>query len=236
MRELRHFLSFLTRPKSVKISIISGTVIIVGALVDAVFFLNLLNMFTKDKALGAAMLLRLGYESTLIFMGYIILLFGFLNSAFLMLRNHKFNALSKKLQIQVIILISFIIAFLVARAFVVLLDVPINPAYQLWIKGYRVHHFFFGIGVLVIGGWLGHIQYGRLITKISAGLYGIGVGLVVDEFGLLLTFGDYWAAQSYIFFVIISLFFLIMLLSEAYKLFNTSSPSFSDLGNNERYH
>ncbi|MDI6811666.1 MAG: hypothetical protein QMD80_08405 [archaeon] len=236
MRELRHFLSFLTRPKSVKISIISGTVIIVGALVDAVLFLNILNMFTKDKALSAATLLRLGYESTLIFIGYIILLFGILNSAFLMLRNHKFNAPPKKLQIQVIILISFIIAFLVARAFVVLLDVPINPAYQLWIKGYRVHHFFFGIGVLVIGGWLGHIQYGRLITKISAGLYGIGVGLVVDEFGLLLTFGDYWAAQSYIFFVIISLFFLIMLLSEAYKLFNTSSPSFSDLGNNERYH
>lgn len=227
MRELRHFLSFLTRPKIVKMSIISGTVIIVGALIDAVLFLNILNIFTGGEVVNAATLLRLGYESTLIFIGYIILLFGILNSAFLMLRNHKFKPNSKKLQIQVIILFSFIIAFLIARAFVVLLDVPINPAYQLWIKGYRVHHFFFGIGVLVIGGWLGHIQYGRLITKISACLYGIGVGLVVDEFGLLLTFGDYWAAQSYIFFVIISLLFLIMLLSEAYKLFNTSPSSLS---------
>ena len=227
MRELRHFLSFLTRPKSVKISLISGTAIIAGALIDAVFFLNILNIFTGGEVVNAAVLLRLGYESTLTFIGYVILLFGLLNSAFFMLRNHKFDAPPKKLQNQFIVLTFFIISFLIGRAFVVLLDVPINPAYQLWIKGYRVHHFFFGIGLLVIGGWLGHIQYGRLITKISAGLYGIGVGLVVDEFGLLLTFGDYWAAQSYIFFVIISLSFLIMLLFEAYKLFNTSSPSLS---------
>lgn len=228
MRELRHFLSFLTRPKSVKISLISGTAIIVGALIDAVFFLNILNIFTGGEVVNAATLLRLGYESTLIFIGYVILLFGLLNSAFLMLRNHKFNAPPKKLQIQFIALIFFIISFLIGRTFVVLLDVPINPAYQLWIKGYRVHHFFFGIGLLIIGGWLGHIQHGDSMTKISAALYGIGVGLVVDEFGLLLTFGDYWAAQSYVFFVIISLLFVITLLLEAYKLFNTSSPSLSD--------
>ncbi len=227
MRELRHFLSFLTGPKSVKISLISGIAIIIAALVDAVFFLNILDMLTKGKAPDAATLLRLGYESTLIFIGYVILLCGLLNSAFLMLRNHNFNAPPKKLQIQFTILFTFIIAFLVARASVVLLDVPVNHAYQLWIKGYRVHHFFFGIGLLVIGGWLGHIQYGRLITRISAALYGIGAGLVVDEFGLLLTFGDYWAAQSYIFFVIISLLFLIMLLLEAYKLFNTLPSSLS---------
>jgi hypothetical protein len=206
----------------VKISIISGTAIIVGALIDAVLFFNILNIFTGGEVVNAATLLRLGYESTLIFIGYVILLFGLLNSAFLMLRNHNFNTPPKKLQIQVIIFLSFIIAFLVARAFVVLLDVPINPAHQLWVKGYRIHHFFYGIGLLVIGGWLGHTQNGRRITKIAAGLYGVGVGLVVDEFGLLLTFGDYWTAQSYIFFVIISLLFLIMLLSEAYKLFNTS--------------
>ena len=104
-----------------------------------------------------------------------------------------------------------------------LLDVPINPACQLWVKGYRVHHFFFGIGLLVIGGWLGHIQCGqRLVTWISAGLYGGGLGLIVDEFGLLLTFGDYWAIQSYIFFVLISLFLLITLLFESYKVFSAT--------------
>jgi len=219
MREIQHFLSFLARPKIVKLSIIGGTGIIGGALIDAVVFLNILNKFTRGEVLEAATLLRLSYESTLIFVGYVIILLGFLRSTYSMVRNEKCNANSKKLQIQFIILFSFIISFLIARAFVVLLNAPINPAYQLWLKGYRIHHFFYGIGVLIIGGWLGHIRNGRLLTKISASLYGIGVGLIVDEFGLLLTFGDYWAAQSYLFFVVISVFFLITLLSEAYSQF-----------------
>jgi len=219
MREIQHFLSFLARPKIVKLSIIGGTGIIGGALIDAVVFLNILNKFTRGEVLEAATLLRLSYESTLIFVGYVIILLGFLRSTYSMVRNEKCNANSKKLQIQFIILFSFIISFLIARAFVVLLNAPINPAYQLWLKGYRIHHFFYGIGVLIIGGWLGHIRNGRRLTKISASLYGIGVGLVVDEFGLLLTFGDYWAAQSYLFFVVISVFFLITLLSEAYSQF-----------------
>jgi len=219
MREIQHFLSFLARPKIVKVSIISGIGIIGGALIDAVVFLNILNKITRGEALEAATLLRLSYESTLIFAGYVIILLGFLRSTYSMVRNEKCNANSKKLQIQFIILFSFIISFLIARAFVVLLNAPINPAYQLWLKGYRIHHFFYGIGVLIIGGWLGHIRNGRRLTKISASLYGIGVGLVVDEFGLLLTFGDYWAAQSYLFFVVISVFFLITLVSEAYSQF-----------------
>jgi len=210
----------------VKISIFSGTAIIIAALINAIFFIDLLKIFT-GKVLGAAMLLRMSYETTLIFIGYIILLFGFLRSIFSLLRTHSFNADSKKLQLQFIILSGFIVSFLIARAFVVLLDIPLNSAHQLWVKGYRIHHFFYGIGVLIIGGWLEHTHNGRLVTKISAGLYGIGVGVLVDEFGLLLTFGDYWSAQSYVFFVIISLLFLITLLFEAYKLFNTSASSLS---------
>jgi len=232
MREIQHFLSFLARPKIVKLSIIGGTGIIGGALIDAVVFLNILNKFTRGEVLEAATLLRLSYESTLIFIGYVIILLGFLRSTYSMVRNEKCNANSKKLQIQFIILFSFIISFLIARAFVVLLNAPINPAYQLWLKGYRIHHFFYGIGVLIIGGWLGHIRNGRLLTKISASLYGIGVGLIVDEFGLLLTFGDYWAAQSYLFFVVISVFFLITLVSEAYsqfKIYLSQSPSVTAL-------
>jgi hypothetical protein len=202
--------------------IISGATFIIAALIDAVFFLDVLNIFTDDF-IDAAMLLRMTYESVLIFIGYAILLFGMLSSAFSMLRDHKFKSNSKKLQIQFIILSTFIISFFIARAFVVFLNADINPACQFWVKGYRIHHFFFGIGLLVIGGWLGHIQRGRLVTKISAGLYGGGLGLIMDEFGLLLTFGDYWAIQSYIFFVLISLFLLITLLFESYKLFNASS-------------
>ncbi|RZN40310.1 MAG: hypothetical protein EFT35_03120 [Methanophagales archaeon ANME-1-THS] len=228
-RELHRFLSFLVRPKIVKASMISGTGLISGALIDAVVFLNILDKLTRGEVFEAALLLRLSYEATLLFIGYIILSLGFLWSTYPMLRNEKCAADSKKLQIQFVILLSFIISFLIARAFVLLLNVPINPAYQLWLKGYRVHHFFFGIAVLMIGGWLSHLHNGGKLTMISAALYGIGVGLVVDEFGLLLTFGDYWAAQSYLFFVIISLFFLIALLIEAYNRFTSyQSPSLTE--------
>ena len=115
----------------VKISIFSGTAIIVAALIDAIFFIDLLKIFT-GKVLGAAMLLRMSYETTLIFIGYIILLFGFLRSIFSLLRTHNFNANSKKLQLQFIILSGFIVSFLIARAFVVLLDIPLNSAHQLY--------------------------------------------------------------------------------------------------------
>lgn len=221
MRELQRFLSFLLRPKIVKVSILTGLGLISGALIDAVVFLDILNKFTRGEVLEAATLLRLGYESALIFIGYIILLLGFLRSFYSMVRNGKCTTETKKFPILFIILLSFLISFLIARAFVLLLDVPFNPGYQLWIKGYRVHHFFFGIGVLMVGGWLSHLHNGGKLTMISAALYGIGVGLIGDEFGLLLTFGDYWAAQSYVFFVIISLLFLIALIIEAYNLFTT---------------
>ena len=225
MPEIHHFLSHLTRPKITKISLIIGAGTILGALFNALFSVNIMKLFTGE-ILEAGELLRLGYDATLILIGYMVLLFGLLRSVFSTLRENEFKAHSKKLLIQFVILCSFIISFFIARTFVVLLDVPIHPAFQLWLKGYRIHHFFFGIGLLIIGGWLGHIQSGRRMTLISAGLYGGGFGLVVDEFGLLLTFGDYWSTQSYLFFVIFSLFLLIMLLFEAYKIVNTSSSSF----------
>jgi len=201
-------------------------VIIVASLIKAAYFLDLVKLFTGE-AFETAVLLRLSYEATLILMGYVILLLGFLRSIFSTLQNDNFKANSKKLQIQFIVLSAFIFSFFIARAFVVLLDVPISPAHQLWMKGYRIHHFFVGIGLLAIGGWLGYIRCGHRVTQISAALYGGGLGSIVDEFGLLLTFGDYWSPLSYTFFVTVSLFLLIMLLFEAYKIFSTSASLLS---------
>ncbi|RZN34223.1 MAG: hypothetical protein EFT35_09670 [Methanophagales archaeon ANME-1-THS] len=223
MHELRHFLALLTGPKIVKVGILSGFGLIAGALIDAVVFLDILDKFTRSKAIEAAVLLRLGYESTLIFIGYIILLLALLKSILSLLRNDTFKPDAQKLQIQFIILLAFIISFFVARIFVILLDLPSTPTFELWLKGYRIHHFFYGIGLTVVGGWLGHTHSGRSITRVSAALYGTGFGLIVDEFGLLLTFGDYWSAQSYLFFVLISLLLLFILLSEAYKIVNRVS-------------
>jgi len=226
------FLSYLTKRRSARICILLCTIFVLTALVEAVsrFTLTLPAVFIVD-ILDAAMILRLSYESTLMFIGYGILLFGMLSAVFPMFRDSKFRPNSKKLQIHFIILSSFTVTFLIARLFVAILNADINPVCQLWVKGYRIHHFFVGIGLLAIAGWLGHINGGSrsIITKVSAGIYGTGMGLVADEFGLLLTFGDYWAEQSYIFFVLISLLLLIALLEEAYKLFKTANKTAKNL-------
>ncbi len=45
-------------------------------------------------------------------------------------------------------------------------------------------------------------------------LYGGGLGLLIDEIGLLLTWGNYWATQSYIFSIIVIFIFLSIILYE----------------------
>lgn len=76
----------------------------------------------------------------------------------------------------------------------------------LYIKGYHIHHFYYGILLLILSNWMALIKYKRLYKRVFKGvasiMFGGGLGLVVDEFGLLLTMefgirGNYWAPQSY---------------------------------------
>ncbi|TKJ45192.1 hypothetical protein CEE35_05100 [Candidatus Aerophobetes bacterium Ae_b3b] len=102
--------------------------------------------------------------------------------------------------------IAFATSVLVSRA--VVLDVEKGKAIfgYLYIKGYHIHHFYFGILFLILSNWLALIRYKRLyrrvFKRITSVIFGGGLGLVVDEFGLLLTMefglkGNYWAPQSY---------------------------------------
>ena len=90
----------------------------------------------------------------------------------------------------------------------IVLDVEKGKAIfsYLYIKGYHIHHFYYGILLLIASNWLALIRYKRLYRRISkvlaSILFGGGLGLVTDEFGLLLTMefgikGNYWAPQSY---------------------------------------
>lgn len=102
--------------------------------------------------------------------------------------------------------IAFATSVLLSRA--VVLDVEKGEAIfrYLYIKGYHIHHFYFGILFLILSNWLALIRYKRLyrrvFKRITSIIFGGGLGLVVDEFGLLLTMefgikGNYWAPQSY---------------------------------------
>jgi Na+/phosphate symporter len=60
--------------------------------------------------------------------------------------------------------------------------------------------------LLVVGGWLG-ISIGcdhERVNRVSAIIFGVGGGLVGDEVGLLLTFGDYWTGITYTVVIVFS--------------------------------
>ena len=95
----------------------------------------------------------------------------------------------------------------------------------LYIKGYHIHHFYWGILLLILSNWMALIKYKRLYKRafkdIASIMFGGGLGLVVDEFGLLLTMefgikGNYWAPQSYYAIgAVLSLFLVCLLFLKA---------------------
>jgi hypothetical protein len=94
---------------------------------------------------------------------------------------------------SILALISFIASFAVARIFTTL-----SPSVVILVgNGIHIHHFWYGLALLAVGGWLGIINQTQRVDQLAAVLYGAGAGLIADEFGLLLTFGDYWNTMTY---------------------------------------
>lgn len=61
----------------------------------------------------------------------------------------------------------------------------------------HIHHFWFGILMMAIGGWLGISYNDERIDRLAAVIFGAGGGLIGDEAGLLLTFENYWTGLTY---------------------------------------
>jgi hypothetical protein len=118
--------------------------------------------------------------------------------------------LARRPHLSTIALISFIISFIVARVFSTFF-----PSRVLIVSGIHIHHFWYGLAMLAVGGWLG-ISYNNEDTdRLAAILYGAGGGLIVDEAGLLLTFGNYWSGLTFTVLVVVlaSAFVLSLLYS-----------------------
>lgn len=100
--------------------------------------------------------------------------------------------------LSVLALSSFVFSFVIARAFT-----TISPDTVLVSGSLHIHHFWYGLIMLGVGGWLG-ISYNDVkIDRLAAILFGAGGGLIVDEVGLLLTLEseNYWAAITYTFVI-----------------------------------
>ena len=112
----------------------------------------------------------------------------------------------------VIALLSFLLSFIVARTFT-----SFFPSTVLVSSGIHVHHFWIGIVLLAVGGWLG-ISYNDVdTTRLAAILYGAGGGLIIDEVGLLLTFGDYWTTLTYTVLTVVVALVTVLILFNSYR-------------------
>lgn len=66
--------------------------------------------------------------------------------------------------------------------------------------GIHFHHFWYGLLMIGVAGWLGIVDKDARLARIYAVVFGVGVGFIGDEVGLLLTFGDYFSPLTQDFF------------------------------------
>jgi len=107
--------------------------------------------------------------------------------------------IERRPNLSVVALVSFALSFAVARTFTAL-----SPQLILSPSGLHVHHFWYGIIMLAVGGWLGISYNDPRVDRVAAIIFGAGGGLIGDEAGILLTFksNNYWAGASYTFIMI----------------------------------
>ena len=98
-----------------------------------------------------------------------------------------------------LVLVSFLATFILARLIVFLIVYDYIPDLFIFVRGTHIHHLNFGIFLLsAIGAYLLFIRPVGKKLKITAALYGIGLALTFDEFGMWLHLGgSYWQRASW---------------------------------------
>jgi len=97
-----------------------------------------------------------------------------------------------------IILFAFLLTFILARIVVFLIMSRRLPDFYWHLGGTHIHHLNYGIFLLagVGAGLLLRRPHGRQLRLLAA-LYGVGIGLTFDEFGMWLRLGgSYWQRAS----------------------------------------
>lgn len=104
------------------------------------------------------------------------------------------------------VLYGFVLTFVAARVFVFLIMARWIPDVYLNLRGTHVHHLNYGIFLLAgVGAYLLFWRpAGRTLTAVAT-LYGIGLALTFDEFGMWLHLGgSYWQRASFDAIVVIA--------------------------------
>src|SRR5260370_7992484 len=82
--------------------------------------------------------------------------------------------------------LAFVVSFFGSRLFATLF-----PNTVVMPGGIHLHHFWYGIALISVAGWMGIAWRNERLYRLYAVLYGLGAGFVGDEVGLPLKFGNY---------------------------------------------
>ena len=89
-------------------------------------------------------------------------------------------------------LLGFLLSFAAARTFT-----TFYPEVVVETGGIHLHHFWYGLAIVLVAGWLGIASNRPQLERAYAFAFGLGTGLIGDELGLLLTFGDYHSMLTF---------------------------------------
>ncbi|MFH1370659.1 MAG: hypothetical protein ABII09_05165 [Planctomycetota bacterium] len=134
------------------------------------------------------------------------------------IENHSSSA-SARLARQ--ILTAFLLTFITARIIVFMIMARKIPDLYIYIGGTHVHHLNYGIFLLAgVGAWLLLKRpAGRKLTA-AALIYGIGMGLTFDEFGMWIHLGGgYWQRASWDAITVIAAAFALIAFAPSLKRF-----------------
>jgi hypothetical protein len=97
------------------------------------------------------------------------------------------------------VLVAFLLTFMSARIIVFLIMSRTVPDLYVHVGGTHVHHLNYGIILLsVVGGYLLFARPTGRKLRAAALVYGIGMGLTFDEFGMWIHLGgSYWQRASW---------------------------------------
>ena len=128
--------------------------------------------------------------------------------------KEKNNGINNKKDkaIPFIISSSYLLTFLIIRLAVIIAgsagsaastaaktgDIQFYIGTNIILFGYHIHHLYIGIVLIALAGWFSITQTASSDRKDNALMYGIGLGLFMDEIGLLLSWGDYWHSTTYL--------------------------------------
>ncbi|OHB67830.1 MAG: hypothetical protein A2Y77_01825 [Planctomycetes bacterium RBG_13_62_9] len=120
-----------------------------------------------------------------------------------------------------LVLVAFLLTFICARTIVFLIMSRTIPDLYAYVKGAHIHHLNYGIFLLAgVGAYLlfGHpTARGRGVVAI---LYGIGMGLTFDEFGMWVHLGgSYWQRASWDAVTVVGGFFALIAFAPSLKRF-----------------